>query len=152
MWRKQDWSREHPRLQGYHSKHVKLGRPLTFHPLEGFNLPSQVPLISRRQNHQASPPSLLYWSKASLKKASQMALIVKNSPAVQKTEEMWIDPWVRKILWRRKWQPTPVFLPGKSQGQRSLVGYSPWGRKELDTTERLPLHFIGLTFKISTYI
>ena len=41
--------------------------------------------------------------------------------------------------WRRKWQHTPVFLPGKSHGQRSLVGYSPWGRKESDTTERL--HF-----------
>ena len=45
------------------------------------------------------------------------------------------DPWIRKILWRRAWQPTPVFLPGKSYGQRSLAGYSPWGRKELDTTE-----------------
>ena len=40
------------------------------------------------------------------------------------------DPWVRKMLWRRKWQPTPIFLPGKSHGQRSLVGYSPWGHKE----------------------
>ena len=39
--------------------------------------------------------------------------------------------------WRRKWQPTPVLLPGKSRGWRSLVGYSPWGRKESDTTERL---------------
>ena len=47
------------------------------------------------------------------------------------------DPWVGKILWRRKWQPTPVLLPGKSHGWRSLVGYSLWGRKELDTTERL---------------
>jgi len=37
--------------------------------------------------------------------------------------------------WRRKWQPTPVFLPGKSHGWRSLAGYSPWGRKESDTTE-----------------
>ena len=37
------------------------------------------------------------------------------------------NPWVRKIPWRRKWQPTPVFLPGKPHGQRSLVGYSPWG-------------------------
>ena len=44
--------------------------------------------------------------------------------------------WVWKIPWRRKWQPTPVFLPGKSCGQRSLVGYSPWGHKELDMTER----------------
>ena len=41
------------------------------------------------------------------------------------------------ILWRKAWQPTPVFLPGESHGQRSLVGYSPWGRKELDTTEQL---------------
>ena len=41
--------------------------------------------------------------------------------------------------WRRKWQPTPVFLPGKSHGQRSLAGYSPWGPKELDMTEGLTL-------------
>ena len=39
-------------------------------------------------------------------------------------------------LWRRKWQPTPVFLPGKPHGQRSLAGYSPWGRKESDMTEQ----------------
>ena len=50
------------------------------------------------------------------------------------------DPWVGKIRWRRHWQPTPVFMPGKSHGQRSLMGYSPWGRKESDTTERL--HFM----------
>ena len=43
--------------------------------------------------------------------------------------------------WRRKWQPTPVFLPRESQGQRSLVVYSPWCREELDTTERLDFHF-----------
>ena len=45
------------------------------------------------------------------------------------------DPWVKKNPWRRKWQPTPVFLPGKSHGQRSLAGYSPWGCKESDTAE-----------------
>ena len=45
------------------------------------------------------------------------------------------DPWVRKIPRRRKWQPTSVFLPGESHGRRSLVGYSPWGLKESDTTE-----------------
>ena len=44
-------------------------------------------------------------------------------------------PWLGKIPWRRKWQPSPVFLPGKSHGWRSLAGYSPWGHKELDTTE-----------------
>ena len=42
---------------------------------------------------------------------------------------MWFDPWVGKIPRRRKWQPTPVFLPEKSHGQRSPVGYSPWGHK-----------------------
>ena len=47
------------------------------------------------------------------------------------------DLWSRKIPWRREWQPTEVFLPGKSYGQRSLVGYRPWGWKESDTTERL---------------
>ena len=50
------------------------------------------------------------------------------------------DPWVWKIPWRRKWQSALVLLPGKSHGQRSLVGYSPWGRKELDTTEQLHIH------------
>ena len=50
------------------------------------------------------------------------------------------DPWVGKIPWRRKWQPTPIFLSGESHGRRSLVGYSPWGRKESDTTEQLHLH------------
>ena len=49
------------------------------------------------------------------------------------------DPWVSKMPWRRKWQPTSVFLPGESHGQRSLVGYNPWGHKELDTTDRLTL-------------
>ena len=43
--------------------------------------------------------------------------------------------WVRKISWRRKWPPTPGFLPGKSQGHRSLVGYSSWGCTEWGTTE-----------------
>ena len=51
-----------------------------------------------------------------------------DSPAMQ-------DLWVRKIPWRRKWQPTPVILPGEFHGQRSLAGYSPWGHKESDTTE-----------------
>ena len=46
------------------------------------------------------------------------------------------DPWVRKIRWRRKWQPTPVVLLGESHGWRSLVGYSPWSHKESDATEQ----------------
>ena len=48
------------------------------------------------------------------------------------------DPWVGKISWRKKWKPTPVFLPGEVHGQRRLAGYySPWGRKESDMTERM---------------
>ena len=54
------------------------------------------------------------------------------------------DPWVGKIPWRRAWQPIPVFPPGESHGQRSLVGYSPWGRKESDTTEQLSTHTLRI--------
>ena len=64
--------------------------------------------------------------------------VVKNPPANAGRE---FDPWVGKIPYRRKWQPTPVLLPGKSRGLRILVGYSPWGRKELDRTEQLHFHF-----------
>ena len=52
-----------------------------------------------------------------------------------------LHPWVGKIPSRRKGQPTPVFLPGESHGERSLAGYRPWGHKELGTTEWLSLHF-----------
>ena len=55
------------------------------------------------------------------------------------------DPWVRNIPWRRKWQATPVCLPGESHGQRSLVGYSPWGCKESDTTDPTPLCLYAIT-------
>ena len=53
------------------------------------------------------------------------------------------DPWVRKIPWRRKWQSTLMFLPGESHGLRSLVGYSPWGRKELDTTLQMCAYMLS---------
>ena len=49
------------------------------------------------------------------------------------------DPQVGKITWKKAWQPTAVLLPGEFHGQRSLMGYNPWGRKEWDTTERLTL-------------
>ena len=53
------------------------------------------------------------------------------------------------LIWRRQWHPTPVFLPGKSHGQRSLVGCSPWGCEESDTTERL--HFHALEKEMATH-
>ena len=61
--------------------------------------------------------------------------VVKNWPAIQEMQRCRFKPWVGKIPWRRKWQPIPVFLPGESHGWRSLVGYSPRGCKELDTSE-----------------
>ena len=67
-------------------------------------------------------------------RTSLVAQTVKRLSTMRETRVRslgWEDPW------RRKWQSTPVLLPGKSHGQRSVVGYSPWGRKESDTTERL---------------
>ena len=61
--------------------------------------------------------------------------MVKNPPADVGDKRRRFDPWVKKTPWRRKWQPTPVFLPEKPHGQRSLEGFSPRGRRELDTTE-----------------
>ena len=66
---------------------------------------------------------------------SLVAQTVKGLPTMQETRVRFLGG---EIPWRRQWQPTPVLLPGKSHGQRSLVGYSPWGHKESDTTERLP--------------
>ena len=51
------------------------------------------------------------------------------------------SPWVRNIPWRRKWRPTPVFLPEESHGERFLAGYNPWDPKESDRTEKLTLSF-----------
>jgi len=62
-----------------------------------------------------------------------VAQTVKNLPTIQET-------WVTcpgKIPWRRAWLPTLVLLPGEFHGEKSLVGYSPWGHKELDTTKQL---------------
>ena len=65
-----------------------------------------------------------------------MTLVVKNLPATaRRHKRRGFDPLVGKTPWRRAWQPTPVFLPGKIHGQRSLVGYSSWGCKESDMPE-----------------
>ena len=71
-----------------------------------------------------------------------MAQMVKNLLLMRETQVRSLD---QKIPWRRAWQPTLVFLPGESHGQKSLAGYSPWGHKESDTAEQLThntlLHF-----------
>ena len=71
---------------------------------------------------------------------SQCGSITPNSTPhlfyqCRRPKSLGLDPCVRRIPWRRKWQPTPVFLPEKSCGQRSLAGYSPRGCKESDTIE-----------------
>ena len=72
----------------------------------------------------------------------------KESPSQYRRCKRWgLNPRARKIPWRRKWKPTPEFLPGESHGQRSLEGYSPEGRKESDMTEHIHtnphLHLLG---------
>ena len=57
-----------------------------------------------------------------------------------------LDPLVRKIPWRREWQPTPVFLPGEFHGQKTLVGYSPQGHKELNPTEQQHIYIYRLWY------
>ena len=76
--------------------------------------------------------------------------MVKNPPAMP---EMQFDPWVGKIPWRRAWQPTPVFLPGESHGQRSLVSYSPQGSKESDTSDTTEAtQHSGHIFSLGKYV
>ena len=58
--------------------------------------------------------------------ASLVAQMVKSPP---RCGGPGFNPWIRKIPWRREWLPTPAFLPGEFHGQRSQVGYSPWGRR-----------------------
>ena len=74
--------------------------------------------------------------------------MVKNPPAnAGDLKDLGSISWVQKILWRRDWQPTPVFFPGESHGQRSLVGYSSWGYKESDMTKQLMLSlFSGIYY------
>ena len=66
----------------------------------------------------------------------------KESSCLRRRRKKWgFNSWVGKILWSRKWQPTPVFLPGKLHGQRSPVGYSPGGHKQLDIIEHTQIIF-----------
>ena len=69
-----------------------------------------------------------------------MVLVVENLPANAGDVSEGFDPWVKKIPWRQKQKPIPVFLPGKVHGQRNLEGYSLWGCKELDMTEHIHEH------------
>ena len=82
---------------------------------------------------QGLNPCLLYWQVDSVPLVSLGWFSSKDSACQCRRQDF--DPWVGKIPWRRKWQPNPVFLPGKSHRQRSLVGYSPWDPKQVDVNE-----------------
>ena len=121
-----------------------------FCPLEVYLPPRQVrgpaPLMLSVTAWVSFPQSEVQWYLAFLARLSYLAFI-SNKGAILcslfydilhlslfRTEGCSFDLWVGKIPWRGKWQPTPVFLPGKSHGQRGLVGYSPWGYKVSGTT------------------
>ena len=79
---------------------------------------------------------LKYLLSLNMERAFLVAQMVKNPPAqYRRRKRLRFSPWVGKISWRTDWLPTPVYLPGKFHGQRSLADYSPQGRKESDTTE-----------------
>ena len=95
------------------------------------------PIGSQRVGYNLVTEQQQLYIKASL--VAQWLKKKKKKPACQfrSHKRLWFDQWFRKTSWRRKWQPTPVFLPGKFHGQRSLEGYSPWGCKESDMTDCL---------------
>ena len=72
---------------------------------------------------------------------SLVVVVVKESACqCRRFKRHGFSPWVGMIPWSKEWQPTPVFLPGKSHGQRNLMGYSPWCCRKLDTTEHTQTH------------
>ena len=92
--------------------------------------------VVTKQQHTTLPPT------ATSPAAMEVTVLGKNplpdqhtAPQCRRSRRHVFDPWVGKMPWRRKWQPTPVCFPGESHGQRSLEGYSPWGHKESDITE-----------------
>ena len=94
-------------------------------------------LIHECQEQSSQVENLLI--DQALVRASLVARAVKNLPAMQ--EDQGLIPGLGRFPRRRKWQLTPVFLPGESHGQRSLVGYSPWGHKAGNWPKRTPERF-----------
>ena len=97
------------------SSHLILCRPLLLLP----SIPPSIRVFSNESTLRMRWPK--YWS-------------FSFSIIPSRDRKYRFNPWFGKIPWRRKWQPTSVFLPGKFHGQRNLEGHSPWGHKELDTT------------------
>ena len=77
--------------------------------------------------------------------------MVKNLFAIQETQKTWVQSAGREDPLEKKWQPTPVFLPGESHGQRSLAVYSPKGYKELNMTEQLNTHAVNSFLQLTAF-
>ena len=107
--------------------------------------PGSIPESGRCTGEGIDYPLQYSWGSLG---ASLVVQTVKNLPAMQETR---VNPWVRKISWRREWQPTPAFLPGEFHEQRSLKGYSPQGCKESDTTEWLMLS-LSVSNSVNVYV
>ena len=103
--------------------------------------------LSKLQDGHGSLPCCSPWGHKESDTAKQLNWTIQE----RRCKRCSSDLWVGKIPRSRKWQPTPVFLPGKFHGQRSLVGYSPWGCKESDMTEQLSTHspFLNAISRIS---
>ena len=95
-----------------------------------YNVTFNISIVNQSLIHACSYLSVLIMFYYELEEIMSFpgSSMVKNPLALSET---WVECWVGKIPWRRKWQPTPLFLPGQSHGQRSLVGYSPWHQKRV---------------------
>ena len=96
--------------------------------MTGYRIPKPIcsALLQSRAGVTTGASQVAQWLKKKKKKSACQR---------RRCRRYRFDPWVGKVPCRREWQPTPVFLPGESHGQRNLAGYSPWGCKILDTTK-----------------
>ena len=107
--------------------------------LDNVSAPGSTWVLPLLQSHRCflAESETLMTETVSFVSVSLKLIIVPSNPAEAQTLYLLV---INFMEWRRKWQSTPVLLPGKSLGQRNLVGYSPWGCKESDTTEQgLPM-------------
>ena len=116
--------------------------------IDWFDLLAVEGTLKSLPQHHSSKASILWCSAFFIVQVSYPYMTIGKTIAltrrtfVLQCRRPGFNLWVRKIPWRREWQPIPEFLPGKSQGQRNLAGYSPWGCKESDTTEWLSIAYI----------
>ena len=115
--------------QSSSSKYVLVLEPHFVRPLISFLSPLEYPLQTLPESCGSLLPAVVSTEIPSDASGKEPACQCRRH------RSQGFDPWVGKIPWRRKWQSIPAFLPRESHGLRSLVGYRPWGCKELDTTE-----------------